>query len=296
MSVINRSHRRQKKSDWNAEGTVQEILNKPIPLKGDKGDQGIQGIQGVKGDKGDQGIQGIQGVKGDKGDQGIQGIQGIKGDKGDQGIQGIQGVKGDKGDQGIQGIQGVKGDKGDKGDPGSSSAISDELMIGFPASYKASLFKFHMESFLELMFFQGEGFYPAFEFHENGDFTSFGNISAANFGSGSYSPTLSYTNGSATPYADFHWTRVGDIVRVTGHLLANAVSGTSHYCKISLPIESEFTLPEDVSGCSVTALRQACPIIAHVIDNVAYLQIDTTSTGNYRFIVDFTYKIKTQLI
>lgn len=122
----------QVNADWNATSGPALILNKPIPLKGDKGDkgetgatgnQGIQGLQGIPGNQGVQGPQGPVGPKGDpglKGDRGDTGPTGPKGDTGATGSQGLQGIQGPKGETGLQGIQGVQGPQGAQGAQGNA--------------------------------------------------------------------------------------------------------------------------------------------------------------------------------
>jgi len=325
MSVVNRSRRRQKNADWNAAGTVQEILNKPIPLQGEKGDKGD------KGDTGDQGIQGIQGI------QGVQGLKGDKGDKGDTGDSDISGTPGKilrfitnnmAGDSTIEQVSGrtiissyddglhdvilggktrfqdhlrkVNTSSGNYGSPYYETLIRYGHVNGWFAEIQGgNIYNSTLGTVLRFKINADDGSAKYPMWFDTSGYTRLGtnlysdaNIYAQNLSSGAYTPVFTYTNGSVTAYAEFHYFRIGDMVKVTGHLLANAIAGTSHYLKISLPIESNFTLIEDASGQSVTALRQSCPITAHVDDNVAYMQIDTSSTGNYRFIVDFTYKIK----
>lgn len=146
----------QVNADWNATSGPALILNKPIPLKGDKGDkgetgatgnQGIQGLQGIPGNQGVQGPQGLvgpkgdPGLKGDKGDTGATGSPGStgtqggvgpvgatgpKGDMGATGSQGIEGPKGETGLQGIQGVQGPQGAQGAQGNPGPTGPIGPQ--------------------------------------------------------------------------------------------------------------------------------------------------------------------------
>lgn len=88
----------QVNSDWNSTSGPAQILNKPVPLQGEKGDPGPQGSTGP------QGVAGPPGPQGAMGPQGNQGIQGIQGATGSQGPTGSTGSIGPTGPQGPSGV------------------------------------------------------------------------------------------------------------------------------------------------------------------------------------------------
>jgi len=83
----------------------------------------------------------------------------------------------------------------------------------------------------------------------NGDIASGGNVTGNNLGSGTYNPTVSNLSNisSSTPYQGLY-SRVGNIVTLSGTVrIATPTTGALSF-QINLPIASAFTSVKDASG------------------------------------------------
>lgn len=113
--------------------------------------------------------------------------------------------------------------------------------------------------------------------------------------SGKYTPTL--TNGtnvasSAVNTNTFKYVRVGNVVNVSGWLSLSATSAnTLTELEISLPIASNITSDEDVSGVANTLSGGYGQIRENATNNTAKMYIQPTSTSNLVWYMEFSYVI-----
>jgi hypothetical protein len=113
--------------------------------------------------------------------------------------------------------------------------------------------------------------------------------------SAKYTPTLTNgTNVSSSAVNDnvFKYIRVGNVVNVSGWLSFTATAAnTLTELEISLPIASNITSNEDVSGVANTLLGGYGQIRENATNNTAKMFVQPTSTSNLVWYIEFTYVI-----
>lgn len=110
---------------------------------------------------------------------------------------------------------------------------------------------------------------------------------------GTYTPTLTgVTNVSATSSAICIYSRLNDIVTVSGTVSVTATDRVSTVCGISLPIASNLAAKTDVGGCGASAdVQQAGGIEADTANDraeIRYIAVDTSARGMF---FTFQYRI-----
>lgn len=129
--------------------------------------------------------------------------------------------------------------------------------------------------------------------HNNGgSVTGTGNQYIA---SGSYSPTItSVTNLNSSSANGFMWTRVGNVVHVSGYLALSATvaGGTQTEAAISLPIASNLVNDYNLNGCGTTMnLLQEGSLIGDTTNDRASFRYLAQDTGSYDIRVVFMYLV-----
>lgn len=114
--------------------------------------------------------------------------------------------------------------------------------------------------------------------------------------SGTYTPTLTAVANATSLSADpFQWIRVGNVVTVSGSILAAATSaGPSMQVGITLPIASAFTASYQCAGVAKanTANGPSGAVFADAANDRANMQIqDTPTTSTLAYHMTFTYLI-----
>lgn len=114
--------------------------------------------------------------------------------------------------------------------------------------------------------------------------------------SGTYTPTLTNsTNVAASSNATGKWSRVGNIVTVSGQLEVDPTSATTNtLIGISLPIASNLTSPSDLTGLAMDnpASRSNGWINGDITNDRAQLQMYPNSALNYEWRYQFQYEVK----
>lgn len=131
-----------------------------------------------------------------------------------------------------------------------------------------------------------------------GDKTFSGAISASNFASGRYTPTLTgISNVASSSAASCIYSRVGNTVTVSGRVNVNTTAGsnTSTTISLTLPIPSNLTAADDVHGTGArqtSTQYEACGIAADTTNDRADISFNASTTGaqNLRFV--FQYEVK----
>lgn len=112
---------------------------------------------------------------------------------------------------------------------------------------------------------------------------------------GAYTPTVSpQVNVSAVTSAQATWTRIGDIVAVTGTLTIDPITaGTGTRVSISLPIASNFTAPTNLNGVGAcrTVPGQAAALFADVTGDQAFLDYVPPANTNEPMAYNFSYVV-----
>jgi hypothetical protein len=112
---------------------------------------------------------------------------------------------------------------------------------------------------------------------------------------GQYTPTLTNTSNidASTAYVT-QWFRVGNMVTVAGRVDVDPTAAGSIDLKISLPIASNFTGNEQLTGSIVPYLTadNAGGILADFTNDVAFARWVTTKTTNFALTFNFTYIIQ----
>lgn len=120
--------------------------------------------------------------------------------------------------------------------------------------------------------------------------------------SGTYTPTLTNTtnvaSSSFTNSPPAKWTRVGNVVTVSGHVSVQATSGAAALTAlgISVPIASNFAIFEDLSGTasdgnqSAGTANSSAGLQADVANDRAtlYYRANNTNTSIFAFIFSYT--------
>jgi hypothetical protein len=130
-----------------------------------------------------------------------------------------------------------------------------------------------------------------------GDLSVEGDFSAANYGSGVYTPTFSGLQNANTPSAlKIYYQRVGEIVNVQGSFTINVISGAAFFARarINVPISTTFALAWDVTGsggvefgASVSGLR----IVAVASTNLAEINWGTGFSGVHTVSFTLSYRV-----
>lgn len=125
-----------------------------------------------------------------------------------------------------------------------------------------------------------------------------GNLSAANLLSGTYTPTLTnVTNVAASTAYQCQYMRVGNVVTVSGAIdIDPTASGTDTEVGISLPIASNFTVAQNLSGAGgfdgATSWGEMAVIRADFTNDRARLLCRPTSASARSCSFQFTYLIQ----
>ena len=113
--------------------------------------------------------------------------------------------------------------------------------------------------------------------------------------SGKYTPTLTNVTNVSTSAVDsnvFKYTRVGDVAHVSGWLTFTATAAnTLTVLELSLPIASNITSPEDVSGVANTLGGGYGQVRENSTNNTAKMYVWPTTTGNVVWYLEFSYVI-----
>lgn len=114
--------------------------------------------------------------------------------------------------------------------------------------------------------------------------------------SGTYTPTeTSVTNLDSTPNAGvFRWTRIGNIVQVSGRVTYDPTAGsTFSEFRLSLPIASDFAAASDCVGCGSDANGTVFEIAADITNNEAQINFTSVSGGTSASTASFmfTYEV-----
>ena len=113
--------------------------------------------------------------------------------------------------------------------------------------------------------------------------------------SGKYTPTLTNsTNVASSAVNDnvFKYIRVGSTVHVSGWVTITATaSNTLTELELSLPIASNITSNEDVSGVANTLSGGYGQVRENATNNTAKMYVQPTSTGNLVWYLEFSYVI-----
>ena len=113
--------------------------------------------------------------------------------------------------------------------------------------------------------------------------------------SGKYTPTLTNSTNVASSAVNsnvFKYIRVGSTVHVSGWLTITATTANSlTELELSLPIASNITSNEDVSGVANTLSGGYGQVRENATNNTAKMYVQPTSTGNLVWYLEFSYVI-----
>jgi len=125
-----------------------------------------------------------------------------------------------------------------------------------------------------------------------------GDISASNLASGPYTPSLTAAANNTSPsISGAKYSRVGNIVTVSGNVTINVTAAsTNTVVGVALPIPSNFTLNDDVTG-TLTALnsygqQQLVTIANSTSDRIdlSFFSGSTTGANTFYFICQYIIK------
>ena len=113
--------------------------------------------------------------------------------------------------------------------------------------------------------------------------------------SGKYTPTLTNSTNVASSAVNsnvFKYIRVGSTVNVSGWLTITATTANAlTELELSLPIASNITSNEDVSGVASTLSGGYGQVRENATNNTAKMYVQPTSTGNLVWYLEFSYVI-----
>jgi hypothetical protein len=113
---------------------------------------------------------------------------------------------------------------------------------------------------------------------------------------GTYTPTETYSvNASATTIYDFIYFRVGNVVQVTGRVVATFSSTSAAIFTLTIPIASNFTSVLDAQGVAkfnTLDVSGSNFVQAQTSSDGIDVNCKATSTGAKTMIISFMYVIK----
>lgn len=129
--------------------------------------------------------------------------------------------------------------------------------------------------------------------HSTGLLTFSGKIAASNVLSGTYTPTMTgVTNIGAATGLVCQYTRVGDVVTVSGVVQIDPVSTGATVVGISLPIASNIGVLNNLGGVGQgTLTAETAAIYGDSTNDRAEMQFIATDTTSHNFAFTFTYRI-----
>ncbi|YBV94569.1 hypothetical protein M1D80_00795 (plasmid) [Phyllobacteriaceae bacterium JZ32] len=120
--------------------------------------------------------------------------------------------------------------------------------------------------------------------------------------SGTYTPTLTPVDfvSTASIKGPFFYTRVGNIVTVSGAVSVTATSGGGNaFLFLSLPVPTTISAPTDVCGFGLGQDASGDPLIKNLAsidsddyDNVAQMTVTAPNSDEYVYRVTFTYIVR----
>ena len=119
-------------------------------------------------------------------------------------------------------------------------------------------------------------------------------VAATSSLSGTYTPTLTnVTNVAASTAYQCQYTRVGDVVMVSGKVDVDPTLVAATVLGISLPIDSVLSSAEKCAGiaASNTIASEVAAIDADTVNNRAQLDWVTTSLANHSMFFTFQYLV-----
>lgn len=125
-----------------------------------------------------------------------------------------------------------------------------------------------------------------------GDIYAVGNITGANLSGTTYTPTV-LTTANVTSYTTYtnNYSRVGDVVTVSGRIIITNTALGNASIELSLPVSSDFTLIEDCAG-SITALGRVGNIEAGTTNNGALITVFAPAGSPFTYTYTYQYIIK----
>lgn len=327
MSVVNRSRRRQKNADWNAAGTIQEVLNKPVvPVTGgtvgkilrlispnNAGDSSIEETLNqiilskslanlISLDSGWAAVfqnehatgNGLF-VKGGNTNYPTLRIQDANNNKRYE-IIGTRHLINGAADDGFSAfrVNGIM--TSDYLNANGIGVTYAQIIATSPylkistANYGFSLKKIADDQNLHLT--QADAGNDVIgTWNRSGDYEAVRNLKAANFRSGIYTPTVTYTHTPAPSIVpDWHYHIVGDWVHVFGDVMITPQGGVSHVITFTLPVPSAFVGGE-ASGTIIAGAMLGFGSVYALPSGVVAAQVNNQLSINQRYVVNFKYKI-----
>lgn len=111
--------------------------------------------------------------------------------------------------------------------------------------------------------------------------------------SGIYTPTLAnLANCAGTTTSPWRWTKIGNVVTVSGRLTIDPIEAGTTETVATLPLASDLPSTHSLSGIASPGFDLADDagfIEAHVASDMALISINATSTSIVTVNVDFTY-------
>lgn len=110
--------------------------------------------------------------------------------------------------------------------------------------------------------------------------------------SGTYTPTLTAAGiVTATTAHTCFWTRIGDIVTVSGVYEFTTSSSGVATVDISLPVASNFTNSDQLAGSGTPSTAGSADAQANTTDDRATLSGQVASATSYRYTFNFSYRV-----
>ena len=125
------------------------------------------------------------------------------------------------------------------------------------------------------------------------DLTVTGDIVAANVLSGTYTPTITdVTNIDSSTPAVMQWSRVGDVVTVSGLLSVDTTAASLAKLRMSLPVASNFTSSTNCAGGGQAYNTDfQCCVYGDTTNDEAIIESALMATINTNYAIHFTYVI-----
>lgn len=111
--------------------------------------------------------------------------------------------------------------------------------------------------------------------------------------SGTYSPVLTaIANVSFTQTNQSQWTRVGNVVTVSGMIRVDASAAGDTTCSIALPIASDIQNTYNASGTAVSLSGKQAAIYGDIANNYAVIKFNASGAGAEFLHYSFQYLIQ----
>ena len=122
--------------------------------------------------------------------------------------------------------------------------------------------------------------------------TAFVQSALSNHTSGVYTPTLTgVTNVDATTAFECQYTRVGDVITVSGQFEVTTTTTGSTELGISLPVASDFTVAGQAGGTASDGNTTHCRLAADPTNNRLRVTFNATSPGAATYSFTVTYRL-----